>query len=85
MSYRVLMYPAAERERRKLPQPIRNRITEALLALESDPRPPGVTKLVGCLVEWRIRVGDHRIIYEIDDGAQEVRVLRIAHRREVYR
>jgi mRNA interferase RelE/StbE len=53
--------------------------------LEDAPRPPGVVKLRNVENEWRIRVGDYRIIYEIDEDEQLVIVLRIAHRREAYR
>jgi len=52
--------------------------------LEASPRPPGCKKLKGADKEWRIRVGDYRIVYEIDDAAKTVDVTRIAHRREVY-
>jgi mRNA interferase RelE/StbE len=73
------------RERRKLPPKVRPRVNQALLALEDEPRHHGVTKLSGHASRWRIRVGDYRVIYQIDDQAQEVTILRIAHRREAYR
>jgi mRNA interferase RelE/StbE len=85
MPYTVLLGPAAERDRRKLPPEIRSRITQTLLALEREPRPPGVTKLGGTIDRWRVRVGDYRVLFEIDDKTQTVLVLRIAHRREAYR
>ncbi len=85
MAYAVLLSPAAEREWRKLPRDIRPRINRALLALEDTPRPHGATKLSGSPDRWRIRVGDYRAIYRIDDAAREVTILRIAHRRQVYR
>ena len=85
MTYAVLLLPAAEREWRKLPHEIRTRINRTLLALEDTPRPHGVTKLSGGSDRWRVRVGDYRIIYRIDDAAREVTILRIAHRRQVYR
>jgi mRNA interferase RelE/StbE len=52
--------------------------------LATIPRPPGCKKLKGGDKEWRIRVGDYRIVYEIDDTGRTVDVTRIAHRREVY-
>lgn len=67
MPYTVLLGPAAERDRRKFPSEIRSRITQALLALEQEPRPPGVTKLSGTANQWRVRVADYRILFEIDD------------------
>jgi mRNA interferase RelE/StbE len=85
VTYNVLLRPAAERERRKLPPEVRPRINQALLDLEDEPRPHGVTKLSGYANRWRIRVGNYRVLYQIDDQAQEVTVLRIAHRREAYR
>jgi mRNA interferase RelE/StbE len=52
--------------------------------LASVPRPPGCKKLKGGDKQWRIRVGNYRIVYEVDDVAKTVDVTRIAHRREVY-
>ncbi len=85
MSYQVSLRPGAERQRRKLDAQIRQRVNEALLALEDTPRPLGVVKLRGSDREWRIRIGDYRIIYEIDDDGNQVIILRITHRREAYR
>jgi len=53
--------------------------------LAENPKPPGCRKLIGAENDWRIRVGDYRLIYEIDDAALVVRIWRIRHRREVYR
>ncbi len=58
---------------------------QTLLALERDPRPPGIAKLSGTVNRWRVRIGDYRILFEVDDRAQTVLVLRIVHRREAYR
>jgi len=85
MSYQVLLRPGAERQRRKLDDQTRRRINQALLSLEETPRPAGVVKLRGVENEWRIRVGDYRIVYEIDDDERLVTILRIRHRREAYR
>jgi len=85
MLYTVLLSPAAEREWRKLPHQIRRRANKAMLALEKEPRPSGTVKLSGSTNRWRIRAGDYRIIYQIDDPAHKVLILRIAHRRQVYR
>ncbi len=84
MAYAVHMRSAAERERRRLQGHIRQRINRHILQLESEPRPSGVEKLVGRQNSWRIRVGDYRILYEIDDTNQRVIIHRIAHRRDVY-
>lgn len=85
MAYQVLLRPAARRDLAKLPSDIRSRLTEVLFTLENDPRPPGITKLTGSANVWRVRVGDYRVIFEIDDPAQTVLVLRIAHRQDAYR
>lgn len=85
MAYAVYLRSAAERERRRLQDPIRQRINQHLLHLESEPRPLGVEKLVGRPNSWQIRVGDYRILYEIDDANQRVTVFRLAHRRDAYR
>ena len=85
MAYTVLLRPAADRDHRALSPDIRERILRALHTLETDPRPSGAVKLTGRLDRWRIRVGDYRIIYQVDDSSDQVLVLRIAHRREAYR
>jgi len=58
---------------------------DALRALAENPYPHGCRKVSGSTSDWRIRVGDHRVIYAIDKAAHAVRVMRIRHRREVYR
>ncbi|MDQ3363109.1 MAG: type II toxin-antitoxin system RelE/ParE family toxin [Actinomycetota bacterium] len=62
-----------------------HRVDAAILALEEDPRPPGVEKMSGRVGEWRIRIGNHRVVYTVDDEAEIVEILVVAHRREVYR
>ena len=84
MRYAVFYSPAAQREIIKLPQRReRRRILDATDKLARDPRPPGSRKLTNSRL-WRIRVGDHRVIYSIDDDAAVVVVLRVAHRARVY-
>jgi mRNA interferase RelE/StbE len=83
-SYRVALASSAEKELHRLPGKIIARIMPRLEKLESAPRPPGCKKLKGGDDEWRIRVGDYRIVYVIDDTAKTVDVTRIAHRRDVY-
>ena len=60
------------------------RIQPKIRELANDPRPPGCKKLRGAKNLWRIRVGDYRVVYTVDDIAKTVDVTRIAHRREVY-
>ena len=84
MSYQVSLTASAEKELHGLPAKVVARVIPRLEALAEAPRPPGCKKLKGGDREWRIRVGDYRAVYEIDDAAQTVDVTRIAHRREVY-
>jgi mRNA interferase RelE/StbE len=83
--YALLIKRSAERDLRRLPGVFFQRVNERILSLRDDPRPPGVRKLVGAREGWRIRAGDYRILYQIDDDAQTVTIVRIKHRREAYR
>ncbi len=74
----------AVRQLRKLDPQARRRIQAALDLLAEQPRPPSATRLVGGAGEWRVRTGDYRIVYEIEDDRLLVLVLRMGHRREVY-
>ncbi len=85
MAYRVELSPAARRDLRGLDSGARDRIFAALVKLESDPRPGGAKKLKGGGELWRIQVGDYRIVYQVGDEFLFVLVVRIAHRRDVYR
>ncbi|HEY6330762.1 MAG TPA: type II toxin-antitoxin system RelE/ParE family toxin [Blastocatellia bacterium] len=60
------------------------RIDRKILALAKNPRPPGCKKLVGYKDQWRICVGDYRIVYTIDDHSKTVNIARVAHRNAVY-
>ena len=83
--YEVVLSPKAEKQLDELPTPLRRRITEAVEGLESKPRPHGVKKLTGAENLWRIRVGDYRIVYTIEDDRLIVLVVKIGHRRKIYR
>ncbi len=85
MAYRVILKPSAERALDKLPKQIQARVVAKTAALAETPRPSGSVKLAGQQDAYRIRVGDYRIVYEIDDQKQIVFVTIIAHRRESYR
>ncbi|MFL7840069.1 MAG: type II toxin-antitoxin system RelE family toxin [Candidatus Promineifilaceae bacterium] len=85
MSYRVTLTATAVKERKRIDPVVRNRIDQVLIGLQSEPRPSGVKKLSGRQQEWRVRVGDYRILFEIDDDEQLITIWRIAHRRDVYR
>jgi mRNA interferase RelE/StbE len=85
MNYIVELLPAALKQLEKLPAAAQRRILAALAALETNPRPHGVVKLAGDENLWRIRVGDYRVVYEIHDEQLLVLVVRIGHRKDVYR
>ena len=82
--YVVTLSPAAQRQLDRLDRPIRLRILAHLRSLADNARPSGAMKLEG-QDAYRIRVGDYRIVYTIEDGARIIWVIRVAHRREVYR
>ena len=83
--YALLIKRSAERDLRRLPRALFERVNERILSLRDDPRPHGVRKLAGALEGWRIRVGDYRILYQIDDDTHMVTIVRVKHRRKAYR
>ncbi|MGV1006291.1 MAG: type II toxin-antitoxin system RelE family toxin [Candidatus Nanopelagicales bacterium] len=86
MSYSVRFAAGARRELGKLDPSVRRRVAGAVELLALNPRPPGAKQLRGgANVRWRVRVGDYRIVYAVEDSELIVLVLRLGHRREVYR
>ena len=83
--YEVHLERAAERDLRGLSAQDFTRIVAHVKALGENQRPPSCRKIIGSRNDWRMRVGDYRVIYEIDDNAMVVRVLRIRHRRNAFR
>jgi mRNA interferase RelE/StbE len=83
MSYEVLILRRAQKELADLPKANYVRVRDAVAALADDPRPMGCKKLVG-RDGWRIRSGDYRVIYEVDDAEEKITVLHIGHRRDIY-
>ena len=83
-SYSVEVKPPARKELEALPDSVLARGLQKMEALRDAPRPAGCKKLKGFKDQWRIRVGDWRVVYIIDDGAKLISITRIAHRREVY-
>lgn len=75
----------AQRDIKSLDRPVQKRILARLAELASEPRPAGAELLTGLADVWRVRVGDHRIVYTIKDDVLLVLVLRVGHRREVYK
>ncbi|MCE5279261.1 MAG: type II toxin-antitoxin system RelE/ParE family toxin [Planctomycetaceae bacterium] len=85
MSYRIEFRPAALRQMRRIPKVFKARLMTAIAALSHTPRPPGSVQLAGPDDFHRIRVGDYRVIYLIHDRVLLICVVRIGHRRDVYR
>ncbi len=84
-AYAVMFAPAADRELRRLPEAVQRRIIAAVETLQENPRPVGTKKLAGTEDLWRVRVGEYRVVYQIDDDRLLVLVVRVAHRKDVYR
>lgn len=84
MSYAVDIHTPAKKSLSRMPGHIQTRIARSALALADNPRPPGVVKLTN-RDAWRIRVGDYRVVYTVDDARQQVVVYAVGHRREIYR
>lgn len=82
--YEVKVARSAKKEVKLLDVVIRVRVIHAFRSLTNDPRPPGCRKLVGAANRWRIRVGDYRILYTIDDGAHLVEIVAVRHRSKAY-
>lgn len=85
MVYRLELSTRAMRDLKKLPEQVRQRLQPHIESLATDPRPPGVVKLEGTENGYRIRIGDYRILYEIHDAVLRVAVVKVGHRRDVYR
>ena len=82
--YVVTLSLRARRETRRLDRQVLARIAKAIDTLVENPRPPGCLKVKNRENLWRIRVGDWRIGYEIDDAARTVTIIIVGHRREFY-
>ena len=84
MSYDLRIKPSAVKELRALQPADRRRVVDRIEAWAEDPRPRGCEKLTGG-ARYRVRQGSQRVLYEVDDEAQIVTVVKIGHRRDVYR
>ncbi|MGA9056406.1 MAG: type II toxin-antitoxin system RelE/ParE family toxin [Terriglobia bacterium] len=83
-NYSVEVKPSARKELESLPDNVLARVLQKMNSLRTAPRPAGCKKLKGYRDQWRVRVGDWRVVYIIDDAAKLISITRIAHRREVY-
>jgi mRNA interferase RelE/StbE len=87
MTYTIEFKPVAARDLKRLPLAVAKRVARAIDRLSTDPRPRGVKKLQGKgdHVFYRLRVGDYRVIYQVEEDRLVVLVVRIADRRDIYR
>jgi mRNA interferase RelE/StbE len=85
MTWQIEIKRSARKALLALPSMMQRRLGERIDALADEPRPPGARKLAGSDIQYRIRVGDYRILYEIHDNRLVINVIKIGHRREVYR
>ena len=82
--YRLEISHIAHKQIEALPHRLAQRINEAIAELANEPRPVGAKKLMG-VEGYRVRVGDYRVLYVVNDAARLIVVYRVKHRREVYR
>lgn len=85
MSYAIEYGPGVEKDMLRLPRAVVARVDKAILALADEPRPHGCKKLAAHKNLYRVRVGDWRIVYEINDDHRIIIVMIVGHRRDVYR
>jgi len=85
MPYELHVEKHAEKDLVRLPPSLFSQIITKVKELAANPHPPGSRKISGSRKDWRLRVGDYRVLYEIDSRAKTITVMRIKHRREVYR
>lgn len=85
MTYQIEIKSKVAKQLKKLPNDLRDRINEKILEIAENPRPSGVVKLEGSNDTYRIRVGSYRVLYDIFDDVLLISVIRVGHRREVYK
>jgi len=83
--YTLAWRPAARKDLKRLDRQVAARVLRALAELVNEPRPPGVTRLTGPDGLWRIRIGDYRVVYTIEDDRLVITVVHVATRGQVYR
>ena len=84
-SYEIEITRSADKQLRKLPRPEQQRVMRTVLALAEDPFPRGTRKLTGYDDVYRVRAGRYRILYSVSESTLIIIVLKIGHRRDVYR
>jgi mRNA interferase RelE/StbE len=84
MSYQIVIQSAAQRQLKKLTPEVQKALIAVIENLAIDPRPAGCKKLKGRGDEYRVRWGNYRIIYQVEDRALIIRVIKVGHRRDIY-
>lgn len=82
---RIEFHPETLKQLQKLPRDVFETALHVIIGLSADPRPTGVKKLVGTTSDWRVRFGQYRVVYSIDDAAEVVTIMVVAKRGDVYR
>jgi mRNA interferase RelE/StbE len=80
----VQFHPDVYKQLQRLPRAAFAAALDRIIVLASEPRPVGAVKLTGRGNDWRIRIGEYRLVYEIDDAHQTITILIVGHRRDVY-
>jgi mRNA interferase RelE/StbE len=84
VTYQVVFAQSARKELQRLPREVAQRILARINQLRTNPRPAGSIKLTGSKDLWRVRSGDYRVVYRVDDGALLVEIMVVRHRRDAY-
>lgn len=85
MSYSIVISKSVQKQINNLPSEIQKRIFEKIQSLKDNPRPDGIIKLKNCDREYRVRVGNYRVRYEINDEDRIILLLQCKHRKDIYR
>lgn len=82
---KILFHPDVLKQLQRIPRTELETALQTIIALSHEPRPPGAKKLVGATNDWRVRFGQYRIVYSVDDKASEITVFVVAKRSDAYR
>ena len=85
MTYRIEIKPSAQKELAKIPKTSALKIIDKIKSLAKDPRPSGCKKLTGTDHSFRVRIGNNRVVYSIFDDRLIIQVIKIGHRKDVYK
>jgi mRNA interferase RelE/StbE len=85
MPYELYIERRAEKDLKKLEASLFSEIVARIKELADNPHPHGSKKIAGSQNDWRIRIGNYRVLYEIDNKTKTIKIMRVKHRREAYR